>query len=85
MDFERRVLFPAAGGAGQQAVSRLDPLDDPFIVGSRPKPDAVAGGDDAALVDGQGAEQTADATTENSPIVAAYVAEQAMDAQDSAG
>src|SRR5438128_503083 len=37
-------VFPAARGASQQAMPRVDALDESFVVGRGSKPDAVAGG-----------------------------------------
>ncbi len=45
-------VLPAAGGAAEHGLARLDPLDDALVGLDGPKHDTIAGGHDVALVGG---------------------------------
>src|SRR5262249_51721173 len=62
-------LLAPLGGARQQAVPRLDALDHALVAAHREDPDAVAGGDDVALVGRERFQQAAHRTAEPPAVV----------------
>src|SRR5262249_25847391 len=77
-------MLAAAGRAREQAVPRLPALDHAFVVQRAPKPDAVAGSDDVALVDSERAQQPSDRTAEAPTIIGLHNAPQSVRPQDAA-
>src|SRR5262249_13540618 len=73
-------VFALARGAGEQAVARLDALDHAFLAGGE-EPDAVAGGDDVALLGGQRPQQAAHGAAGLPPLLPPDHADQALDPQ----
>jgi hypothetical protein len=74
-------VLSAARRPRQQAVTRLDPLDEPLVPGRRPKPDTVAGGDDVALIGGQGPQQSPDGTAVLPAVVGLHNTGQPVNAE----
>src|SRR6266851_4727036 len=76
-------VLPATGGAGQEAVPRLDSLDESLVVGRGPNPNAIAGRDDVALIGGERAEESTHRTAELAAVVGGHDVEEAVLAEHS--
>ena len=77
-------MLPAARGARQNAVPRLDAFDEAFVVERRPNPDVIAGRDDVAFVGRQRLEQAPYFGANLSAVVHLHDAVEPMDAQHAA-
>src|SRR5262249_45360009 len=81
IDVGHQDVLALARGPRQDAVARFDALDEALVVERRPDPHPVAGGDDAALVGGQAAQELAHGAAVLAAVAGLDDAAQAVDAQ----